>query len=219
MTLQAEQIEKAFGQNGLSPVSLSLSEQQFICVTGESGCGKTTLLNILSGMLRPDSGSVQLDGRDIYRDLNETERTRMRNSSIGYMTQGSSLIPELTVWQNIVCPLELYSRKTDDLAVHALAERLGIVNVVDSYPSEISGGEYRRVLLARLLMMDAKLLLVDEPTSNLDENSASIVREILHQEYRNGKGLLIVTHDRELLRYEPEIIGLHARRCDNETNV
>lgn len=217
MTLQAELIEKAFGQNGLSPMSLSLSEQQFICITGESGCGKTTLLNILSGMLRPDSGSVRLDGKDIYRDLNETERTKLRNDSIGYMTQGSSLIPELTVWQNIVCPLELYGRRTDETAVYALAERLGIENIVDSYPSEISGGEYRRVLLARLLLMDAKLLLVDEPTSNLDENSAAIVREMLYQEYQRGKGLLIVTHDRELLRYEPEIIELHARRNAHET--
>ncbi len=219
MTLQAEQIEKVFGQNGLSPVSLSLSEQQFICVTGESGCGKTTLLNILSGMLKPDCGSVRLDGRDIYRDLNETERARMRNSSIGYMTQGSSLLPELTVWQNIVCPQELYGRKTDETAVLELAERLGISNVVDSYPSEVSGGEYRRVLLARLLLMDAKLLLVDEPTSNLDEHSASIVREILYQEYRNDKGLLIVTHDKALLDYQPEILALHARREVHETNV
>ena len=134
MTLQAEQIEKAFGQNGLSAVSLSLSEQQFICVTGESGCGKTTLLNILSGMLRPDSGSVQLDGRDIYRDFTETERTRMRNSDIGYMTQGSSLIPELTVWQNIVCPQELYGRKTDETAVLELAERIGNRSYLSGLP-------------------------------------------------------------------------------------
>lgn len=213
MTLQAEQIEKAFGQNGLSPVSLSVSEGQFVCITGESGCGKTTLLNVLSGMLHPDSGTVQLDGKDIYREAKESERTRLRSSSIGYMTQGSSLIPELTVWQNIVCPLELYGKKTDELTVMALAKRLGIDNVVDSYPSELSGGEYRRALLARLILMDAKILLVDEPTSNLDEKSASIVREILYQEYQRGKGLLIVTHDRALLRYEPEILELQARRA------
>ncbi len=144
MTLQAEQIEKVFGQNGLSPVSLSLSEQQFICVTGESGCGKTTLLNILSGMLKPDCGSVRLDGRDIYRDLNETERARMRNSSIGYMTQGSSLLPELTVWQNIVCPQELYGRKTEEPQFwnwqNGLASPMWWIRTRRKYPAANTGG-------------------------------------------------------------------------------
>ena len=91
-----------------------------------------------------------------------------------------------------------------------LTQKLGINNVLDSYPSDISGGEYRRALLARVIMSDAKLLLVDEPTSNLDEKSAHIVREILYEEYKSGKGLLIVTHDRDILGYRTEVVKIGA---------
>lgn len=205
MTLEAHNISKHFGKNGLPTVNISISDNRFVCVTGESGCGKTTLLNILSGMLRPDSGNVRLDGKNIY-DMTETERTLLRNGAIGYMAQGNSLIPELTVWQNIVCPIEIYGRKYDKKQVSELIKKLGIDNVSDSYPSDISGGEYRRALLARVISSDAKLLLVDEPTSNLDEKSAHIVREILYEQYKKGKGLLVVTHDSDILGYDPEVI-------------
>lgn len=207
MTLDANNISKSFGKNGLLPVNISVSDNRFVCVTGESGCGKTTLLNILSGMLKPDSGNVRLDGKDIY-SMTEKERTLLRNGAIGYMAQGNSLIPELTVWQNIVCQIEIYNRKYDKKQVLELMKKLGIDNVADSYPSDISGGEYRRALLARVITSDAKLLLVDEPTSNLDEKSAYIVREILYEQYKKGKGLLVVTHDREILGYEPEVIQI-----------
>ena len=212
MTLIAENISKKFGQNGLAPVSMSIAENQFHVVIGESGGGKTTLLNILTGMLSPDSGSVTIDGKNIFTDMKESERTLLRYEKISYMTQGSTLIPELTVWQNIICQLELSGRKANEKDVNALAKKLGIVNILDSFPSEISGGEYRRVLLARCILPDAKLLLVDEPTSNLDEESAAIVREILFEEYKKGKGLLIVTHDRELLSYQPQIHELQAMK-------
>lgn len=212
MTLNAENISKKFGQNGLAPVSMSIAENQFHVVIGESGCGKTTLLNILTGMLSPDSGSVTIDGKNIFTDMKESERTLLRYEKISYMTQGSTLIPELTVWQNIICPLELSGRKADEKDVNELAQKLGIVNILDSFPSEISGGEYRRVLLARCILPDAKLLLVDEPTSSLDKESAAIVREILFEEYKKGKGLLIVTHDRELLSYQPQIHELQAMK-------
>ena len=210
MILEAHNISKTFGQNGLSSVNISVSDGQFICVTGESGCGKTTLLNVLSGMLRPNSGHVKIDGKNIYENMSEHERTLLRNGTVGYMAQGNSLIPELTVWQNITCPLELYNKKYDKKQILELTQKLGIDNVLDSYPSDISGGEYRRSLLARVIMSDAKLLLVDEPTSNLDEKSAHIVREILYEEYKKGKGLLIVTHDRDILEYKPEVIKIGA---------
>lgn len=210
MILEAHNISKTFGQNGLSPVNISVSDGQFICVTGESGCGKTTLLNVLSGMLRPNSGHVKIDGKNIYENMSEHERTLLRNGTVGYMAQGNSLIPELTVWHNITCPLELYNKKYDKKQILELTEKLGIDNVLDSYPSDISGGEYRRALLSRVIMSDAKLLLVDEPTSNLDEKSAHIVREILYEEYKKGKGLLIVTHDRDILEYKPEVIKIGA---------
>ena len=210
MKLEAINISKLFGENGLRPVSLALAEDRFICVTGESGCGKTTLLNVLSGMLKPDTGDVLLDGKKIYSGLNESGRTALRNGKIGYMAQGNALVPELTVWQNIICPVEISGKKYDRAAAEELTEKLGIEKVKNSYPSEISGGEYRRALLARVILSDPELLLVDEPTSNLDEKSAHIVREILYGEYKNGKGLLVVTHDAEILKYGPEIISISS---------
>ncbi|MBP0961609.1 MAG: ATP-binding cassette domain-containing protein [Oscillospiraceae bacterium] len=210
MKLEAINISKLFGENGLRPVSLALAEDRFICVTGESGCGKTTLLNVLSGMLKPDTGDVLLDGKKIYSGLNESGRTALRNGKIGYMAQGNALVPELTVWQNIICPVEISGKKYDRAAAEELTAKLGIEKVKNSYPSGISGGEYRRALLARVILSDPELLLVDEPTSNLDEKSAHIVREILYGEYKKGKGLLVVTHDAEILKYGPEIISISS---------
>ena len=198
MILRAEKISKTFVKNGLRHSDISIEEGQFLCITGGSGCGKTTLLNIISGMLKPDSGKVFLDDKNIY-DMKEKERIRLRNEKIGYMTQGNSLIPELTVWQNITAPAELCGKKKRDEEIFSLTKRLGIANVVDSYPSEISGGEYRRALLARVIVLDTPLLLVDEPTSNLDAKSAAIVREVLYEEHSRGKGIAVVTHDKEFI--------------------
>lgn len=127
------------------------------------------------------------------------------------MMQGSTLVPDLTVWQNIVCPLELNGRPSDKTQVTALTTRLRIDNVTDSYPSEISGGEYRRVLLARVLLLDTEILLVDEPTSNLDENSSVIVREILNEYHsRQGKSLIVVTHDKQFLDSSTRLLEIKS---------
>ena len=215
MILKAENISKKFGKNGLNPASISIETEQFLCITGESGCGKTTLFNIISGMLRPDTGTVTLDSRDIFK-MKERERTMLRNDTIGYMTQGNSLIPELTVWDNIIGPSELYGKKTNEADVMALAEKLRIDNVVDSFPSELSGGEYRRVLLARVMILNTPILLVDEPTSNLDEKSAAIVREVIYEEYQNGKGIAVVTHDKEFEKYTTDKVHMTARGESDE---
>lgn len=193
-------VEKHFGKNGLSSTSFSLREGGYLCITGESGCGKTTLLNIITGMLRADSGSVILNGQDIYSQMNERARTRLRNKMIGYMMQGNTLIPELNAWDNIRCVLELNGRRADKKRIHEIAVRLGIADILRSYPSDISGGEYRRVLLARTLMLEPEILVADEPTSNLDESSAGAVRRLL-DEYISDSGhiLIVSTHDSELL--------------------
>jgi putative ABC transport system ATP-binding protein len=208
MILKADKVSKKFGKNGLSETSFELNKSDYLCITGESGCGKTTLLNIISGMLKPDSGNVYVDDKNLFKDIKESERTSLRNRKIGYMMQGNSLIPDLTVWQNIVCPPELSGKKADETTVKLLTEHIGIDNIVDSYPSEISGGEYRRVLLARVLILDTEIIIADEPTSNLDEKSVGIVRDVLHDMNKKGKSLIVVTHDKEFFCYSTSVSEL-----------
>ena len=211
MEIRAEKIAKHFKKNGLPVTSLRIKSGECLCITGESGCGKSTLLNILSGMMSPDEGDVYIDGRNLYKDMKEKERTLLRRSGIGYMMQGNTLIPELSVWQNIVCPVELSGLKVDEDKLYSLTDRLHISGILDSYPSMISGGEYRRVLLARVMMLDTKILLVDEPTSNLDEKSAMIVRKVLRQTYsKYKKGLVIVTHDNKFLDQNTRVINIES---------
>lgn len=215
--LRAENISKQFVSNGLEKVSFQLEKGEYLCVTGESGCGKTTFLNILSGMLRPDTGSVYLGEKELYSDMSEKKRAALRNHTIGYMMQGNVLIPELSIWQNLVAPLELAKRKAKEENVYEITDRLGISKQLDSYPSELSGGEYRRALFARILLLETEILLVDEPTSNLDENSAGIVREVLMEEHEKGKTIVLVTHDKLFEAYFSKKIQLYG--CNGSTDV
>ncbi|MBQ3665088.1 MAG: ATP-binding cassette domain-containing protein [Lachnospiraceae bacterium] len=210
MNLKVDNISKKFGNNGLKEIGFLLQQGDFLCITGQSGCGKTTLLNIVSGMLTPDTGDVYINEKNIYYDMKEKERTQLRNQTIGYMMQGNSLIPDLTVWQNIICPVELVGKKVNQKEVKKLVKKLGIDNVCESFPSDISGGEYRRVLLARVMMLNTEILLVDEPTSNLDENSAKIVREVLYEMHKEkGVSIIVVTHDQEFFAYHPKRLSLY----------
>lgn len=207
--ITVKNIEKHFGRNGLSNTSFGLKQGDYLCITGGSGCGKTTLLNIISGMLKADKGEVILNGKDIYSSMDERSRTKLRNKKIGYMMQGNTLIPELDIISNIRCPLELNGIKVKKERILEIAEKLKITNVLRSYPSEISGGEYRRVLLARTLIMEPEILIADEPTSNLDEKSAETVREIFDEYISDKEHILIIsTHDRAFLNKCSHILEL-----------
>ena len=203
--IDGKNLSKRFGENGLKNTDITLKKGGFLGLSGASGCGKTTLLNILTGMLRPDSGSVEVNGRNI-NDMSAKERTALRGGTIGYMMQGSVLIPELNVWQNILLPARIAGKSTGGAA--KLCERLGIENIRRSYPSDISGGEYRRVMLARILLADTPILIADEPTSNLDEESASIVRKMLSEAHERGVSMIAATHDSALLDMADSVLTL-----------
>lgn len=205
--IDAKNISKHFGENGFDSIDIMLSDGVSIGLSGASGCGKSTVLNILSGMLRPDSGTVEVDGVDIYK-LNTKKRTALRAKKIGYMMQGSILIPEFTVIKNILLPGELTGRQADRKKADELCERLGIENIKNSYPSEISGGEYRRVMLARVLVAETPILLADEPTSNLDEASAEIVRDMIEEVRRKGVSVIAASHDKKLLDKADQVIEM-----------
>ncbi|WP_455718543.1 ABC transporter ATP-binding protein, partial [Anaerosporobacter sp.] len=155
MKLQAKKVSKTFIRKGngekiaLNEISFTLKEGSFCCITGESGRGKSTLLNILTGLLKPSSGKVFIDGKELYGDYTEKQRTELRNQKIGYMMQGAALLENLTVYQNIVCPREIKGQIVPRETVDVILEKLNISSIQNSYPSEISGGEYRRVSLAR----------------------------------------------------------------------
>lgn len=194
-SLEVKNVEKHFGKNGLDPVSFSLNNGDYLSVTGQSGCGKTTLLNILSGMLCPDSGEVFIDGKNIFTEMSEKERTKLRSTKIGYMMQGNVLIPELDILDNIIMPTELSGRAAEPSELEKLLDVLHITHILPSNPSEVSGGEYRRVILARTLLLHPSVLLADEPTSNLDVKSAEIVREVLGEYVDENHILIVSTHD------------------------
>jgi len=203
MILRGENIQKTYerAENnicGLSDVSILVKTAEYHCIFGTSGSGKSTLLNILSGMLKPSSGNVYFDSRNLYTEK-EVSRTKMRVSTIGYIMQGASLLSNLSVYDNIVFPLEIARKKVDYKLVDAIINKLKLNELADAYPKEISGGEYRRVTIARTITADPQIIIADEPTSNLDEKNAEIIRSIFEELYLNGKGILVATHDMKFI--------------------
>ena len=211
--IEGKKITKLFGKNGLKSTDITVKKGEMTALAGASGCGKSTLLNILTGMLRPDSGSVIIKGTDISK-LSEKERTALRSGVIGYMMQKNALLPELTVWQNILFPAYTAKKKPDKKA-EEIAERLSLTSLLGSYPSQISGGDYRRVMLARVLVTEPEIIIADEPTSNLDRESAEIVRDMLKEVNSSGTTVLAASHDPMLLESADRVIDLGDRSPEN----
>ncbi|MBQ6537543.1 MAG: ATP-binding cassette domain-containing protein [Eubacterium sp.] len=199
MVLQAEHVGKAFTDGGVSDVSLAVKPGTFTVISGESGIGKTTLLNILSGMLHPDEGKVYVknapDEKEIYSDMKRKERITLLAKNIGYMMQGVSMIPSLTVHDNITYPLKLIGCKYEEKDLDEILKTLGIEGIRDSYPGRISGGEYRRALLAGVLLKKPDIIIADEPTSSLDSETAAVVREVLKDYVSDKTAVVVATHD------------------------
>ncbi|MBQ5989608.1 MAG: ABC transporter ATP-binding protein [Oscillospiraceae bacterium] len=212
--IEGKNITKLFGKNGLKSTDITVKKGEMTALAGASGCGKSTLLNILTGMLKPDSGSVLINGTDISK-LSEKERTALRGGVIGYMMQKNALLPELTVWQNILFPAYSAKKKPDKKRAEEIAERLSLTSLLGSYPSQISGGEYRRVMLARVLVTEPEIIIADEPTSNLDRESAEIVRDMLKEVNSSGTTVLAASHDPMLLESADRVIDLGDRSPEN----
>ena len=200
-------LSKKFGDTGLSKTDITVNEGELVVLSGQSGCGKSTLLNILTGMLSPDTGTVTINGEDLYK-LPEKKRAKLRRNVTGYMMQKNSLIPELTVLQNILFSSGLKGSDEDRKKAKDIAESLHIADRLDAYPGELSGGEYRRAVLARVLMLDTPVIVADEPTSNLDMESAGVVRTILTGLNREGKTLIVATHDQMLIDCAKKVIAV-----------
>ena len=195
--LEAVGVERSYGrQTVLKGFSLSLEEGSFEALMGPSGSGKSTFLHIAAGLLAADAGSVLVGGRDVVK-MSDSEATKFRRRHVGVVFQAFNLLNEKTVRENIWLPLALdgaSGRKTEDGRLEELAKRLGIANLLDKMPEELSGGEQQRVAIARALVAEPEIVLADEPTGNLDAKSAKDICEILRG--LNGKSaILVVTHD------------------------
>jgi putative ABC transport system ATP-binding protein len=211
----AESIGKNFNRgkskasfNVLDDISLELNPGELVILTGKSGSGKSTLLNILSGLLKPTEGKVTYGEKNIY-ELNDKELSAIRNDDFGYITQIQSPISSLTVIQNVLLPLTLFDTKTDyydseneynKRAVYLL-KRLGIDYLKDAMPSELSGGELKRMMIARSLIKNPKHIFADEPTADLDNENTVIVLELLKDYASHGSSVIIATHENEAKEY------------------
>jgi ABC-type lipoprotein export system ATPase subunit len=189
------------GRTILEEVSFRVEPRQIVAVTGKSGSGKSTLLGIISGLLEPDSGTVVFDGQDIFR-WGDYRRSRYRNREIGFVFQFFNLLPNMNSYQNIVYPAIL-SMSSRDLKkeVDYLVDYLQLNKIIHQYPATLSGGERQRVAIARAVINNPRLILADEPTGNLDdETSKDIISLFEKLKEKKGISFIVVTHDGRIVR-------------------
>jgi ABC-type lipoprotein export system ATPase subunit len=182
-------------------VNLQADIGDFICIVGHSGSGKSTLFNLAAGLLKPDDGSVSINGADIA-GFSQKELSYLRNRKIGYIMQGQNLLPNFNIMDNICMPYYL-SRQKRDLTRNGmeLLEYAGLADVWNAYPSQLSGGELRRIAIARALLVSPDLILADEPTGNLDFDNAAKIMELFRKISAEETTVIVSTHDMEFFKH------------------
>ena len=204
MLLQTKQLSRTFTRSGsdffaVKEADFTIDSSDFVFIVGRSGSGKTTLLNLLSGILEPTSGTVLFEDKDITL-MSDTEKSYYRNESIGFVPQSLGALPNLSVLDNVRVPFFLFKRDGDtEGRALSLLEVMGIAHLKDEMPKNLSGGESKRMLIARALMNAPKLLIADEPTANLDAETAAGVIQAVKDVNKLGTAVLIVTHDSNIL--------------------
>ncbi len=215
--IQLNNLHKKFQEGNqtrpvLQGMSASFAQGEFAAILGRSGSGKSTLLNVISGIDEPDSGGIEINGINISA-LDETQRTLFRRTEIGFIFQFFNLIPTLTVLENVTLPLELNGiplRTAKERATELLAE-VGLDDRVATFPERLSGGEQQRVAIARALVHDPLLVLADEPTGNLDEETGVQVLALLDKLTRQaGRNMLMVTHSKDNAIYADRILEMQS---------
>jgi putative ABC transport system ATP-binding protein len=177
--LQVIDLKKNYNTvEALRGVTLDISDGEFISIMGKSGCGKTTLLHCMSGILKPSSGEILFDEKSLFK-IKDRARSKVRRTSMGFVFQFFNLVPELTVRENILLPLKINRYKVDEVYFDKLIEDLGIIEQIDRLPATLSGGQQQRVAIARALIHKPKIVFADEPSGNLDETSSREVIELL----------------------------------------
>ena len=219
--LEVKNISKKFmrGDRGfyaVEDVSFSVAKGELVYIKGKSGSGKSTLLNLIAGILRPDTGSINFNTVDIstYSDEKISE---YRNISVGYVPQSLGTLPNLTVAENVELPVHIY-KKNEPARERALMllDQMQILGLKDEFPRSLSGGELKRVLLARALMNEPELIIADELTSDLDSATTKDIMKILYDIHESGTALLMVTHEDDIIRDGDRVIHMEAGRLLGE---
>jgi putative ABC transport system ATP-binding protein len=221
--LSVEHLTKLFKSGAqtlkvLDDVSFDIEAGSACAIVGPSGSGKTTLIAICAGLERPSEGSVDFDGVALHR-AGEDELARIRNQFLGFVFQSFQLLPSLTALENVMVPAEIRGENHARSRAADLLARVGLEGRLDHYPIQLSGGEQQRVAIARAFMNRPKILFADEPTGNLDaETAAGIVRLIFELNATMGTTLMLVTHDRDLTQQAGRIITLKGGRVVKESH-
>ncbi len=201
----------------LRGISMEIAQGEVVFVCGASGAGKTTLLYTLAGLERPESGTVEFDGRRLYGG-SQVSQAKLRNEKMGFVFQGYFLLPELTALENVALPGMIGGRSTIDKARNSL-DAVGLGDRLQHLPAELSGGEQQRVAIARALVNDPEIIFADEPTGNLDSNTGdAIVDLLLNLARERGKTLLVVTHDVQLAARGHRTLHIVDGIIDNASN-
>lgn len=206
MLLEIKKLNKEYTRGGkvfsaVKDVDLSVSPGDFFSIIGRSGSGKSTLLNLVAGLLTPTSGEILIDGKNTL-SLTDKDASYLRNSAIGYILQGQSVLANLSVLDNVRIPFYFFKRDGDSTEkALLLLEQVGIRNLADSYPRHLSGGELRRVTIARALINNPSILLADEPTSDLDTQTTAEIMNLFGEIAKGGTSVLLVTHELDTISY------------------
>lgn len=202
----------------LDHVSLTIDEQEFVAIIGHSGSGKSTLMNMLGCLDVPTSGEYWLHGQDVSA-LSDDELSDIRNREIGFIFQGFNLIPNLTALENVELPLiyrGVSKSVREELSVEAL-KKVGLEHRMDHKPSEMSGGQQQRVAIARAIAQAPPVILADEPTGNLDSNSTKEIMDILKGLHKEGRTVILITHDNEIAAQAKRVIKIRDGKIESDS--
>ena len=212
--LELKNVSKNFNQgdeiiHALKQTNFSIKKGEFVAIIGPSGSGKSTFLTIAGALQTPSEGSVIINGQDISK-MNTRDLSKVRFNDIGFILQSSSLVPFLTIDEQLRFRDEISKANKSQTKRHELLKRLDIYNLKDKYPDDISGGEKQRAAIAKVIYSDTNIILSDEPTASLDSHKAFDVVKILKKEtHGNGKATIMVTHDDRLVKFCDKVYEMH----------
>ena len=215
--LETRNLRKVYGTGdtavkALDGVDLTVEQGEFVAIVGTSGSGKSTLLHMLGGLDRPTSGSVLVDGKDIF-SLKDEALTIFRRRKIGFVFQSYNLVPVLNAYENIVLPIQLDGRRVDKAFVRPIVKTLGLEERLEALPSQLSGGQQQRVAIARALAAAPAIILADEPTGNLDSRTSQDVLGLLKiTSQKFSQTIVMITHNEEIAQMADRILRIEDGR-------